>query len=171
MCSLIEKVEEIARNPEFFLSIKFFLFYSRFEYALKQAGYVESDRNNNAKANWISFAQEHPEVMENRSRNPLLNDAVALLENNPPKKQMYYESQNELRWKNDDYNEEFNLSRALTLVCRIRNNLFHGGKSVQGPIDEISRDTRLLKAGLTILLETLNSDESVKKYFIDSFLE
>jgi hypothetical protein len=138
---------------------------------LKQAGYVESDQNNIAKANWASFAKKHPDVMENRSRNSLLNDAFALLENKPPKKQMYYESLNELLWEDDYYNEEFNLDRVLVLVCRISNSLFYGEKFAQGPIDEIAGNTDLLDAGLRILLESLNLVESVKRYFIDSFLE
>lgn len=50
-------------------------------------------------------------------------------------------------------------------ICRIRNNLFHGGKFVGGYLEEFDRDFSLVKCALLILKEIVNFNEKVKNAF------
>jgi hypothetical protein len=47
------------------------------------------------------------------------------------------------------------LERLLIYIRRMRNNLFHGGKSQPGSPMQVDRNANLLRHGLTILAECL----------------
>jgi hypothetical protein len=176
MFALDRNLEQIVRKSDFNLSIKFFILFSRFEYALKRSGYIKTREDKTAEADWDSFAEKHKEIIVESNYHEKLNEAFNYLKENPPKKQIVLQQTDndnpnqKLTWQKDDYNGKFDLKRALVLVRRIRNNLFHGGKFSSGYEEDISRDKKLLRFGMIILEECLENDRNVSHYFKDSFL-
>jgi len=53
---------------------------------------------------------------------------------------------------------------VLRLLRASRNNLFHGGKYPDGPIDEVARDRDILRAGLTIPAGCYELHAGVKRW-------
>ncbi|MCK9420813.1 MAG: hypothetical protein M0R70_15765 [Nitrospirae bacterium] len=165
MNSPLQAIESIAKSKDRARTIIFFLFFSRFEYALKRAGYVTNTEE--AKADWQKYARKNIELLENNKEEPV-NKAIALLTNLPPKKQIL--SKGQLGWSVDHFNGVFGLGRLFTLLCRIRNNLFHGGKFPEGPEEDISRDRDLIDAGITIMQACLDADEMLRQSFVEDLV-
>jgi hypothetical protein len=107
------------------LATEMFRTFARFEYALKAAGFHNGDGA--AKANWRSFAESVPAAFNN-PRDPALNEAVRYILNHPPKKQII--TNGTLAWSEAAPNTD--LESDLVLIClrRVRNNLHHGGNSM-----------------------------------------
>lgn len=160
--SPLQAIESIVNNEDRKPAIVFFLFFARFEYALKRVGFVL--RSKDAKTDWMAFGRLHSDLLE-KSKEERLREAVAYLQNSPPKKQIV--SRGGLQWMPDCYIGRWDLVRILTLVCRIRNNLFHGGKFPEGPEDDVSRDTKLLDAGVIIMQACLDSDDHLRHFFLE----
>jgi hypothetical protein len=95
-------------------------------------------------------------------------EAVALLQSEPPKKQVV--SDGRLAWSADRYTGSFDLARIFDLVRRVRNNLFHGGKFPEGPEADISRDQKLLDAGIVIMQACLDFDEHLRHCFLEDLV-
>ncbi|HNT86793.1 MAG TPA: hypothetical protein PKL84_02915, partial [Candidatus Hydrogenedentes bacterium] len=76
--------------------------------------------------------------------------ALGNLKSASPRRQVVRDGR--LAWEqigrgNAECEEEF----VLRLVRTARNNLFHGGKYPDGPIDEVARDKAILRAALGVL--------------------
>lgn len=125
---------------------KFFIIFSRFEYALKSANYIKG-----INPNWDSFASSINGNFD-KERSEELKEAVEYIVNNPPKIQDITEGK--LIWKDRVFPKNAPLTLRLSLSIRdIRNNLFHGGK-FQGTFQpEISRNYILLEKSIIILNE------------------
>jgi len=136
--------------------------FSRFEYSLKRAGYL-----NDALPNWERFASKQKVNFEaHYIGNSPLESAIQYLERHPPKKQIY--TNGNLSW--DDGVVRTNQPILLWLIeCvkTIRNNLFHGGKFPIGPITDPSRDENLMGHSIVILDYCLSLDADVKSFFLD----
>lgn len=138
------------------LVMKFFVFFSRFEYALKKSGYVRENRGK-VEVDWDKYTNEIGSISESKT----VIDAKRYFLDNPPKKQVLFNEQ--LDWKdNQKSNSESDVKYLLRLIKTVRNNLFHGGKM---PFDAV-RDKKLLENAL-ILLEVFlkTSPDITKKYF------
>lgn len=100
------------------------------------------------------------------SLTPELADAVKYLKDNPPKKQMV--KNNNLDWSagNDDKKQPI-INLMLVYIRRIRNNLFHGGKFPMRPIEELTRNEKLLNSSLVILNTCLRLDSKARDYFLN----
>lgn len=165
--SPLTAIERIAQSEDRKLAIVFFLFFSRFEYALKRSGYLKqsSSKVNPASADWMQYAAKHPHILRENYDESLLK-AVEYLAASPPKKQV---SRNgELDWEDDCRDSLTDPARIFTLVCRIRNNLFHGGKFPSGPVADTDRDRRLIQAGIDIMQGCLNADSRLREIFLES---
>lgn len=162
MNSPVEVIEKIAKSEDRSLAIIFFLFFSRFEYALKRAGYVATGEE--AKPDWTRYALKHARLLIS-CNNPRFINAVDLIRNFSPKKQK--NSDGRLTWESDHFSQPFDCARLVTLTCRIRNNLFHGGKFPEGPENDISRDRDLVSAGLTVLQTFLEFDGFLRNIFLE----
>jgi hypothetical protein len=83
----------------------------------------------------------------------------------PPKKQVVKDGG--LEWeKNTPTASE--IKSLLIYVCRIRNNLFHGGKFPEGPVYDVARDRDLLREGISILqslLKVPGLPSGIRNYF------
>ncbi|WP_230432447.1 hypothetical protein [Plesiomonas shigelloides] len=133
------------------LATEFFKVFSRSEYALKAAGFHNGDGN--AMANWATFA-EAVEVLIQEPNNKQLHDAIEFIFQNPPKKQMILNDK--ICWSNVHPNRKLMADNLLVYVCRVRNNLFHGGK-FNGHWFEPERSEQLIKNSLIILNACINS--------------
>ena len=127
-------------------AVDFFGAFSRFEYALKAAGYVDVRKKDGAvTASWHRFAKKHAGAFDQRAT-PALAEAVTYLLGSPPKKQVFEDGHLSFVDAEADGND---LHKLLIYVGRVRNNLFHGGKF--GPKEEEGRDEKLVRFALEVL--------------------
>lgn len=146
--------------------VKFFVVFSRFEYALKRAGYV-SGNDKGASSNWDKFASDMEDAF-GPDQTAELQDAVAYLQDFPPKKQIVQDD--ELGWRDSmPSTNEPRLKWLLKLVRTVRNNLFHGEKLhalVGGhfPRDvDLTRDINLIRHSLVVLYACLDLHPEVRR--------
>jgi len=143
--------------------VKFFLIFSRFEYALKQAGFRKGDRR--AEANWDCFSDRINVYLPSRKNGyDEFRNAIDYLNRCPPRIQIVKERNGTklLDWK--CYKPQGNEARVLTeYIRRIRNNLFHGGKF---PFDP-ELDIPLINHATTVLKHLLELDTAsdVKRHY------
>lgn len=140
------------RVPE--RACEFFRIFSRFEFALKANGFVRS-RNDAPEANWDDFANRLGSEFYTKIRND--NVAPTLL-TSPPKAQDY--TAGYLVWR--DRSQPQNVQDLFGAVRRVRNNLFHGGKS--GNPDS-QRDERLIAEVIAVLESALGTHAEVRQSF------
>jgi hypothetical protein len=163
--SPIALIEKIARSEDRARAIVFFLFFARFEYALKRAGFTS--KREEAMADWKKYARSVASLLTENNEERF-KEAVALLQSEPPKKQFVLGGR--LSWRADHDTGSFDLARIFVLVCRVRNNLFHGGKFPEGPEADISRDQKLLDAGIVIMQGCLDFDERLRHSFLEDLV-
>jgi len=146
------------------LTLRFFAVFSRFEYALKRAGYVDKSVASRVTADWESFARDVVSTLE-PSRVSRLLASCGYLQSHPPKKQVW--KNDRLQWVGRGLNAGSALGEALRSVRTVRNNVFHGGKFPEGPIEEPLRDEQLVRDCLVVLegLLALPLPRDVSKYF------
>lgn len=127
------------------LAFDFFYWFSRFEFALKENGYLKSRKvGAKAEAGWDAF------IKERHAQYTASTEANALLEA-PPKRQIISPN-NELCWEAvvlDDGKSE--LAKIVHLLKIVRNNLFHGGKHGDADWDNPARTMFLVSSGIAIL--------------------
>jgi len=145
------------------LITEFFFVFSRFEYALKRAGFLKPNRRS-AEPDWDTFG-DALEQKYNSDETPQLSSSVDYLLSEPPKRQIVQED-GSLGWDPDKRGSETEIVWLLLLVRRIRNNLFHGGKYPYMPLPEPARDDRLLESSLVLLEACLDWDDEVREYFM-----
>lgn len=128
------------------LAFEFFYWFSRFEFALKEAGYLK-DRTVGAKAEpgWQCFVEAWQDAYEPSRA------AQALIVANP-QRQVVGPAGLEFRTVgfNDNPSE---LGMVVRLARTVRNNLFHGGKHGDETWDDEDRMRQLLPTTITILDE------------------
>lgn len=131
------------------LVLDFFWKFSVFECALKREGFLTTGRNNGAEPNWSRFGSK----VQGRFAKvtvPDFGEAILKLKQLSPQRQIV--DGERLGWepvvqKSDESEEAY----VLRLLKTARNNLLHGGKYPDGPIEEIARDRDILRTALTIL--------------------
>jgi hypothetical protein len=128
-------------------AFEFFFWFSRFEFALKENGFLESHTQGvAAKPGWDDF------VVRWRDSYKLTHAARRLLVV-PPDRQIVGAG-DLLTWKPvglDDCTSE--LQKVVRLLKILRNNLFHGGKHGGAGWDDAARAGELLLVGLSVLNE------------------
>jgi len=145
--------------------LNFFLLFARFEYALKQAGFLKKKRR--AEPNWHSFSDGINVYLPSRKNNyNEFRNAIDYLNSCPPKIQIVKERNRTkvLDWECSK--PQGNEARVLTeYIKRVRNNLFHGGKI---PFNA-ERDIPLINHATTVLkhMLELESASKVKKCYYE----
>ncbi len=137
------------------LEIQFFKLFSRFEFALKKAGYLRV-RAGRISAHWDKFASDIGVRFFDVVKEIHVADTII---QQPPNKQVVDEG-GELGWKACKSPE--NTVGLFVAIRRIRNNLFHGGKH-ENPFND--RDQELLSQGIAILRLALETHDMVKWHF------
>ena len=148
------------------LACEYFLFMSKFEYALKQTDFVKSDKYNNAKPDWDRFIEEISAKIKINFDDPHIQRMM----NKPPKRQIYKDRKLDWNENNGTIKKSHNnVPRQLIECClTIRNNLFHGGKIDDG---NQGRNKYLLNAGLKILNAAKDAHLGLKQSFISAELD
>ena len=173
-------LEELEVDPD--LVTEFFVFFARFEYALKRSGYHRGASKSPpewrpALPDWKAFARDlNGKFDEERSKR--LKGAVTYLENKPTKVQMVrrVSGMSELSWDCMPPKGKTQLEKLVESIKRTRNNLFHGGKFRHGPVKDVGRDRELLRSCLAVLHECLELSgraekrklRDVKSYFFET---
>jgi hypothetical protein len=142
--------------------MEFFTTFSRFEFALKKAGYLEECPV--AKPDWRLFGTEHKDDFD-PDKEPQLREAFDRLDKNP--QMIQFAVDGELDFKVDRRLESMSpLEKAIHAVRTVRNNLFHGGRFPDsGIVDDPARKTKLLKACTILLEEMLEFDSELNTEF------
>lgn len=148
------------------LVVRFFALISRFEFGLKVAGFAPQEGE--AKPDWCSFATRIDAALAaKRAKSPALDEAIGYLLEHPPRKQTLRAGK--LLWTSTPEQGGAPTIWILTLVRRVRNNLFHGGKYTQGSHDEgnpeTARDEKLIRTATTILEECIDLEPAVAASF------
>jgi hypothetical protein len=133
------------------LVFQFFWRFSVFECALKREGFLRPARPSRdaAEPDWDGFARAIAGRFQ-EVRVSGFQEAAAALAADPPQRQVVRE--NRLAWaKVEQGPGESYEAFMLRILKTARNNLFHGGKYPDGPIDEIARNRAILRGALTIL--------------------
>jgi hypothetical protein len=158
-----ESIRRIANSGDRQLAWQFFVFFSRFEYALKRCPkYLKPKRS--AEPDWDRFSSDYNGLFQITSSE--LASAVDYFKQSPPRKQKQVDR--ELKWSEPmRYDDKDGLLVWLLLVIRtVRNNLFHGGKFSM-PVSDPSRDQDLLRNAIIILDACLKLDPCVERQFFD----
>lgn len=123
----------------------FFFWFSRFESALKENGYLRSHRSGaKAEPGWSEF--------EERWRNSyVVSEEARWLVSHAPNMQRVGEGDS-LTWAPVELSDcGSDLSIVIRLVKTVRNNLFHGGKHGSGGWDDPKRARELMLASTAII--------------------
>jgi hypothetical protein len=114
--------------------------FSRFEFALKKAGYVLGD-DTKVSPDWDGFARD-PAQLNAAVVAPVLK-ASQYLQQHPPKKQVL--QNRNLHWVDRQGTSGSVIGDVLLSVRTVRNNVCHGGKFPDGFFAEPLRDEALIR--------------------------
>jgi hypothetical protein len=142
------------------LAFQFFREFSRCEYCLKAIGLLEPNRRD-PTADWGAFAKEVSKVID-EPESEKTKAAIAYFLEHPPKKQIL--ENGFLNWSNTLPDHKSKAELVLRLICRTRNNLFHGGK-FNGHWFAPQRSEELLVNALVILEECISNHQKVKNAY------
>lgn len=156
------KIVELVTDRE--LVFTFFAVYSRFEFALKRTGFFKA--KDKAEPDWDKYG--------NSIRGKLLRvdgaefqRAVQYMLEEPPKTQVIGPSGG-LEWQPTTQGQgETDDRYLLRLVGTVRNNLFHGGKYLSGPVSDAGRNQQLLESSITVLEACLAISPDVGSAFAE----
>ena len=127
--------------------LRFVLFYSRFEYALKRSGFVSAVDPSRPTADWNLFADL---IHATGALDASFRDRAQALLSRAPNKQVFVDGV--LQWVPLKTGPERSLVRRVTDCLRVvRNNLMHGGKYPDAPVIEPGRNSMLLSSGIAAM--------------------
>lgn len=127
------------------LAFDFFYWFSRFEFALKENGYLKShEPGQRAEPGWGDFVRTwHSQYVPS-------NDALTLLEIRP--KVQIVGPGGSIDWALPYVPKgSSTLAEVVVMLKTVRNNLFHGGKHGEEGWDDPAKSRRLLEAGNRVL--------------------
>ncbi len=145
----------LRMSPE--LACEFFGAFSRFEYVLKEMGYLVANRQRRAEPDWHRFARDTERWLQVVPSSPL-EEAIRYLTEHPPQVQMENGS-----WQPQQLHGRGPVAQAIDAARRVRNNLFHGGKHTAH--SEGDRDERLVRSALTLLMTCLEQSDALRATF------
>lgn len=135
-------------------AVRLFATFARFEFALKEAGFVQADRHGSAMPDWKRFSSLEPtRLVVAKIRNDVLAPELTV---RPPKRQVA----TSFGWEWRDVQATEDAASLVGAIRRVRNNLFHGGKSGPDP-----RDDLLCRESVACLLALLEVDDGVAAAF------
>ena len=89
--------------------------------------------------------------------------AISVLTTAAPRKQVVVDKR--LAWQDNKRGEcEAFEAFVLRMVRTVRNNLFHGGKYPDGPVEEVARNRDLLRAGCRVLEECMKLHKDLARW-------
>mgnify|MGYP001585416829 CR=1 FL=1 len=136
------------------LLCEFFAVFSRFEFTLKEQGFMYVNRNGRAAPDWCGFAASAAASLNVDAGSDLAH-AIDYLNNDPPQVQVSAQG-----WSRLPLRGSTAIERAIDAIQRVRNNLFHGGKHT--PHSPEGRDEKLVRLSLLVLNACLMQDENLR---------
>ena len=127
------------------VSFDYFYWFSRFEFALKEKGYLKN-HNVGAKAepSWVEFRERY------KTEYVASEEARLLIELHP--KRQFVTEHGKLDWRPVGISHCSNdLCKVIAMLNAVRNNLFHGGKHGDDEVDSKERNLKLLSLGKVVL--------------------
>jgi len=126
-------------------AFEFFYWFSRFEFALKENGYLRSDVvGADAEPGWDKFVRTKKNAY---TASPSAVNIVQLA----PRKQVVTQGGG-IGWRSNNATSA-NLGNVVGFLKTVRNNLFHGGKHGDKGWDDPERTRALLESGIAVLDE------------------
>lgn len=140
--------------------VRFFLTFTRCEFALKENGYVLRERDGGAKADWGKLASE---LGADFFRHVHQSGRAGTLIGAPPRKQVCVDGA--VDWRNVD--PAMNAEQLFAAIRRARNNLVHGGKSgdPERDSDSQNRANDLISEAQWVLEEAIERNDRIKWSF------
>jgi hypothetical protein len=130
--------------------------FARFEYALKDAGFGRAGRRDVVEVAWNTFANEG---LTSHFMEKVIAEGIApTLLTRPPSHQVL--KGGALEWQ--EAVPPATVQDLLGAVCRVRNNLVHGGKHGD---EDADRNEALVAEALAVLMEALHANEDVRYRF------
>jgi hypothetical protein len=135
---------------------RFFATFARFEFALKDQNFLSIDSKGTVAADWDRFAAEMSadffgSIVASRKADTLLN--------NPPKKQIIVAGALDFKRQT----KPKNVVELFVAIRRMRNNLFHGGKS--GDPEGKERNEQLIAESQWTLEQALHAHDDLRWSF------
>jgi hypothetical protein len=136
--------------------LRMFVAYSRFEFALKECGFLRAGNDGIAHADWKRFAKaaDLADVLKEAANDADVRAMIA----NPPQVQIVRGKF--LAWEEKIAKPIKAVLPLLLAVKAIRDNLFHGGKHGEDP-----RDDALCRAALVVMSLCLDRYHEVRNVF------
>ncbi|WP_339867064.1 hypothetical protein [uncultured Algoriphagus sp.] len=155
--SIKERISNV--NPSYIeLCSDFLILYSRFEYALKECGFLQTSTRVMASIEKYVSSIKDKFKLESGSK---LEVAINFIIESPPK---VFQIRNEsLIWEEKKEDGE-TLEVLPEYLRRVRNNLLHGGK-FYGGIETGSRNLNLISNSIIIIEYWIDLNEDVKSKF------
>lgn len=138
------------------LACEFFAVFSRFEFTLKESGFIRKDQQRVEPA-WWSFAERVSGYLCIKPNSELW-EAVQYLTSEIPQVQI---SQDE--WSPIPLHGKTQIENSIDAVIRVRNNLFHGGKHT--PHSPPGRDEKLVCSSLAVLYACLEQNDKLRQIY------
>jgi hypothetical protein len=136
---------------------RFFYFFSKLEHALKRNEFLIKNQAD-AKADWDTFADKLGNEFFQKIK---AEHDIQILFKVPPRKQI--NNAGTLDWKDEASPQ--NVKDLFVALRRVRNNLFHGGKYPYAPVEEPSRNDKLLRACLFVMESVINENTNIRATF------
>ncbi|WP_230432141.1 hypothetical protein [Plesiomonas shigelloides] len=171
-----EKKKQEKLEKEIF---KFFVIFSRFEFALKSSGFLvkkpsEKPSEKPAEPNWDSFVKKYKKTFQVTDE---LNNSFTYLTNqcSAPSRQILVVSDegtvNEVlssTWKkqNIDANAP-DLKKVVDSIKLVRNNLFHGGKYGDKSWNDPERTSLLIEHSIKVIWALVELNSDIEVYFVE----
>jgi hypothetical protein len=125
------------------LCMEFIFLFSRFEYALKENGFLRSGKYKNAEPSWKKFVEEYDSTYSPSA------EARELI-NNPPERQVVRDGS--CQWEKIDLtNFSSDLNKVVFILKTIRSHLFHGGKNSHPDWDNSEKAAFLIRNAISVL--------------------
>ncbi|PPL02467.1 hypothetical protein [Parapedobacter indicus] len=161
--------DDIRNDVNFDLLMEFFVVFSRFEFTLKIAGYLQDNVKNEARPDWLKYGLKKKETfddyIDSLETGNELKMAIEYILINPPKKQFVGDGNMLIFALVPDENPS-NTQKLCTYITRIRNNLFHGAKFLKSYGDS-SRDWKLIHCALLVLSCWIDDDQNFRSWFFE----
>lgn len=139
------------------LVCEFFATFSRIEFSLKELGYSRNERGVVSPA-WWRFTEDIAKDLEVEVGSEL-DGAINYLCDEPPLVQVGARD-----WQPHELHGERKIEKAIDAACRVRHNLFHGGKHT--PHSPPGRDQKLVESAQTLLLACVSSCQQLEEVYV-----
>ncbi|TIQ62003.1 MAG: hypothetical protein E5X41_30620 [Mesorhizobium sp.] len=139
-------------------SDELFRIFARFEFALKMAGFTSPKPDGKFDVDWNTFANSAELGPAFLAEVQASGIAATILGDPPMHQRLVHGALAFVPAAPPDAVQAF-----VGAVCRVRNNLFHGGKFFPGNDDD--RNTTLVSEAIASLLLALEKHEAVRAYF------